>query len=259
MNQFIYKQASDITALSASFNAFSYKKHAHAEYALGVTLNGIQQFSSMGNVQSSCPHGVILFNPHQVHDGWAHNQEKLDYVMIYVPENKMQEAMNAKTPIRFKDSVVYNKTLEHLVYKVAAGVLNTYEAAVCEEYFEELVAHLDGSVEMIGTANEQRRISIIKEMLHESKGEILRLDDVAQEVSLSKYQLIRLFKQSVGISPYQYYLSCRLERAKCLIEETKEVYTAVYSEHFVDVSHLNKHFKKVYGVTANTYAKSLIY
>lgn len=41
MDKFIYKKSAGITALSASFADFKYKKHCHKEYAIGVTLRGI--------------------------------------------------------------------------------------------------------------------------------------------------------------------------------------------------------------------------
>ena len=68
MEQFIYKKLSQITALSASFTDFTYKKHCHKEYALGVTLRGIQQYNLEGSLQSSYKNGVMLFNPEQSHD-----------------------------------------------------------------------------------------------------------------------------------------------------------------------------------------------
>ncbi len=47
MNQFIYKKSAGVTALSASIADFTYKKHAHQEYAIGVTLRGINTITLM--------------------------------------------------------------------------------------------------------------------------------------------------------------------------------------------------------------------
>ena len=41
--------------------------------------------------------------------------------------------------------------------------------------------------------------------------------------------------------------------AKALIEEHRDIYTAVAECGFVDLAHLNKHFKSVYGTTALEY------
>lgn len=83
-DKFIYKKAAGITALSASMMDFKYKKHSHQEYAIGVTLRGIQHFHLDGSLQLSHPNGVMLFNPEQAHDGMAHDREGLDYVMLYI-------------------------------------------------------------------------------------------------------------------------------------------------------------------------------
>ena len=82
---------------------------------------------------------------------------------------------------------------------------------------------------------------------------MLNLGDISNELGLSKFQFIRLFKGRAGITPYQYFLNCKIERAKQLIEEKRDVYAAVAECGFVDLTHLNKHFKSVYGVTAFEY------
>lgn len=77
MEKFIYKKSAGITALSASIHEFSYKKHAHEEYAIGVTMRGIQRYNLDGSLQMSYPQGVMLFNPEQAHDGRAHERPGL--------------------------------------------------------------------------------------------------------------------------------------------------------------------------------------
>lgn len=62
-----------------------------------------------------------------------------------------------------------------------------------------------------------------KDMLHTNLENVLKLDDICKELNLSKFQLIRLFKAHAGISPYQYFLNCKIERAKQLIEKM-EIY-----------------------------------
>jgi len=101
--KFIYKQAAGITALSASFTDFTYKKHSHKEYAIGVTLRGIQHYNLDGSLQLSYPSGVMLFNPEQAHDGMAHDKAGLDYVMLYIDPHLILEAIEKKDIIRFSD------------------------------------------------------------------------------------------------------------------------------------------------------------
>ena len=62
MDKFIYKNSLRITALKASINKFSYKKHSHEEYAIGVTLKGVQDYTLDGSSLKSYENGIMLFN-----------------------------------------------------------------------------------------------------------------------------------------------------------------------------------------------------
>lgn len=57
----------------------------------------------------------------------------------------------------------------------------------------------------------------------------------------------------VGSGFYVY----KIERVKQLIEKNRDIYTAVTECGFVDLTHLNKHFKSVYGTTAFEYMSHL--
>lgn len=97
MEKFEYKNKLGITALKASMSKFSYKKHAHEEYAVGVTLRGIQEYNLDGVLQTSYKNGVMLFNPEQIHDGNAgHYKEGLDYVMLYIKPELFLEGLEKK-------------------------------------------------------------------------------------------------------------------------------------------------------------------
>lgn len=64
--QFIKSQhVPTLTVLHAAIEDFSYDRHAHEEYAFGVTLAGRQDFFSSGQFHRSPPGNVILFNPEE--------------------------------------------------------------------------------------------------------------------------------------------------------------------------------------------------
>jgi AraC family transcriptional regulator len=92
----------------------------------------------------------------------------------------------------------------------------------------------------------QEAIAHIQEHLERD----LSLDELAAEVNLSAYHFARLFKQSTGLAPHQYQIRCRVERAKELLQKGEmtisEVATLV---GFYDQSHLNRHFKRIVGVS----------
>lgn len=85
----------------------------------------------------------------------------------------------------------------------------------------------------------------------------IKLANLAQLLDMSQFHFSRLFKQSLGISPYQYLLQQRVERAKQLLKTTDRLITDIaltcgFSSH----SHLSKQFKQLTGMTPRAYRSS---
>ncbi|MCM3397924.1 AraC family transcriptional regulator [Oceanobacillus profundus] len=257
MDKFIYKKAAGIMALSASFTEFKYKKHAHQEYAIGVTLRGIQQYHLDGSLQLSYPNGVMLFNPEQVHDGMAHDENGLDYVMLYINPQLLLEVTGKKEIVLFRTPIVYDFKLEQSVLNLANAISSGKDEALCSELFYSLTDSLIQTDLSADFKKDHKLIKKAKEILHSDLGKVLKLEAISSELNLSKFQFIRLFKSHTGITPYQYFLNYKIERAKQLIDEKRDIYAAVAECGFVDLTHLNKHFKSVYGITAFEYMSYL--
>lgn len=82
----------------------------------------------------------------------------------------------------------------------------------------------------------------------------IQLSDLAALVELSQFYFSRLFKQSTGVTPYQYVLQQRLERAKQLLKATKfSVMEIAMLCGFSSHSHLGKLFRQHTGVTPKNY------
>ncbi|MEH7342917.1 AraC family transcriptional regulator [Bacillus sp. JJ1532] len=253
MDKFIYKKAAGVTALSASFTDFKYKKHSHKEYAIGVTLRGIQHYNLDGSLQLSYPNGVMLFNPEQAHDGMAHDETGLEYVMLYIDPQLLLEVSGKKDIVSFEAPVVYDYTLEQRVLSLTNAILIEKDDALCSELFISLTDSLIQTSLSTNLKKDNTFIRKAKDMLRSDLGNVLKLDEISRELHLSKFQFIRLFKSHTGITPYQYFLNCKIERAKQLIDTNRDIYQTVAECDFVDLTHLNKHFKKVYGITPYEY------
>ncbi|MEF3351821.1 AraC family transcriptional regulator [Paenibacillus sp. GYB006] len=257
MDKFIYKRSAGITALSASMSEFKYKKHAHKEYAIGVTLRGIQHYNLDGNLQLSYQNGIMLFNPEQAHDGMAHDKSGLDYVMLYIEPQLLLEVMKKKDIVRFSTPIMYDRKLEQRILHLSQAILSEKDEALCSELLLSLTDNLAQTDLSTDDKKDNTLIRKAKDLLHANLEQVLKLDEICKELDLSKFQFIRLFKAHTGISPYQYFLNCKIECAKQLIEKNKDIYSAVAACGFVDLTHLNKHFKRVYGTTAFEYMAHL--
>jgi AraC-like DNA-binding protein len=80
------------------------------------------------------------------------------------------------------------------------------------------------------------------------------LDELARAAFMSKFHLLRKFKEALGVTPGQYQVLMRLARARTLLEDGVRVAEVAYGTGFADQAHLTRAFKQTYGVTPARYA-----
>ncbi|URD47995.1 AraC family transcriptional regulator [Chroococcidiopsis sp. CCNUC1] len=82
----------------------------------------------------------------------------------------------------------------------------------------------------------------------------ISLTQLAEIVRLSPYHFAHLFKQSTHISPHQYLIRCRIERAKQLIVIGNLSLAAIaQTVGFASQGHFTYHFKRLVGVTPKVF------
>ena len=98
----------------------------------------------------------------------------------------------------------------------------------------------------------------IIEYIHRHVDSEIKLTTLAEMAGISQYYFCQLFKQSLGISPYQYVLQLRVERAKQLLKSQKmTICDIALACGFANQSHFTKHFRKLTGTTPKAYWKNL--
>jgi AraC-like DNA-binding protein len=71
---------------------------------------------------------------------------------------------------------------------------------------------------------------------------------------LDRFALARHFRAAFATSPHRYLLMRRLQRARAMIGAGEALSDAAFATGFADQSHLNRHFKKAYGMTPGQWA-----
>jgi AraC family transcriptional regulator len=69
-------------------------------------------------------------------------------------------------------------------------------------------------------AREDRRVHAAVAMMRERITDPLTLADIAGEVHLSVYHLVRVFKDATGVTPHRFLTRLRIEEAKRLLRDT---------------------------------------
>lgn len=87
----------------------------------------------------------------------------------------------------------------------------------------------------------------------------LRVDHVAENVHLSESYFVVLFKKAVGITPHEFIMNCKLEKAKELLLKT-EISISEISDmlEYSDYRSFSRAFKKFSGYTPTDYRQMMI-
>lgn len=86
--------------------------------------------------------------------------------------------------------------------------------------------------------------------------EDISLSEIASELGMSQYYFCHLFKRSTGISPHQYLIQQRVERAKDLLKRSQLTITAIALEcGFSNQSHFAKYFRKHTGMNPKKFCQ----
>jgi AraC family transcriptional regulator len=103
----------------------------------------------------------------------------------------------------------------------------------------------------------QLQLVRVLDYINERLDRKIELTDLAQLLGISQFHFSHLFKQAIGVSPYQYLIQQRIERAKQLLQQLdRSIMDVALDCGFNSHSHLSKQFRQFTGMTPKAYRVS---
>ena len=102
----------------------------------------------------------------------------------------------------------------------------------------------------------ETEIDILREQLEHYPEIPYRIEDMATLTFTSKYNLIRSFKQEVGLTPHQFQIQNRVRKAQKLLNSSVTVAEVALATGFYDQSHFIRCFEKIVGLTPTEYKRA---
>ena len=164
---------------------------------------------------------------------------------------------------RVPDTLIDDSQLRQHILNMAALIEDGSASKLqqeCELYqMAGRLAQLYGEVLPEHTAGKVDRLLVqAQDYIHDNLHIDMTLDDISHHANLSKYHFLRLFSQQFGITPQQYLLNCRLNRVRDDLAAGVPLDDVVFDYGFSDLSHLNRRFKPVFGMTPKQFQKSFL-
>ncbi|TCL75026.1 AraC family transcriptional regulator [Rhizobium sp. BK251] len=243
-----------IERMQANFSGNAFEPHRHDTYGLGLTMKGVQTFSYRGERRFSLPGQVIVLHPDEEHDGGAGTEEGLQYRMLYLEPALLTECLEGKgIGLPFIDTpVIQDKALAGLLAAALGELDSALEPLFVDDFVSQLAEGLTRHARIpqrpLG-AVAWRQVRRARDYLdtHATRAVSSReLEDVA---GLDRFMLSRHFRVAFATSPHRFQLMRRLQRARTMMGLGEPLAEIAFATGFADQSHLNRHFKKAYGMT----------
>jgi AraC-like DNA-binding protein len=228
-------------------------KHFHDTYTIGITHEGSFKSVSSHKALHSYKYSTRIINPGDIHCG---NSNSWKYTNVY-PRIKLfvdlyeQMYYERKVPV-FETHVLEDKNLYCKLYAFFESVFQKSDKMKIEteliDAFSYLIKnHSSCTRECKVSFDDDKIILRSLEYICDSLDRQILLDDLAKNSQISKYHFLRIFKKYIGMTPHNYILTQRINRAKDAILHGKSLSNSAYNAGFSDQSHFTRSFKKVYG------------
>ncbi|WP_187281252.1 AraC family transcriptional regulator [Nonomuraea sp. C10] len=260
----------EVDLLKARYVTHRFSRHVHEGYAIGIILDGVEEFEYRGDLHRAAAGEVVLVNPDSVHTGQAGVDGGWAYRMLYpsvaaVGEVAAELGLPKGTPY-FPEQVVRDPEVAALMARAHQATERGDDLAastLTRTLFGRLLARYAVPRPAVTLSPEGRRaVRQAMEVLHDRLTDPPALDDLARMVGARPFPLLRAFKAATGLPPHAYLNSLRVRQARHLLRSGVRPADVAAEVGFTDQAHLNRHFKRVVGVppaayqrTAGTYKK----
>lgn len=141
--------------------------------------------------------------------------------------------------------------------EIDGGNSSLYAEAIAHALVVHLLARYSTQsrqIKPIAGGFTQTQWNQILEFIHANLDRNIHLAELARITQLSPYHFAHVFKKTINISPHQYVIRCRIERAKQLMTMGNlSISTVAQMVGFASQGHFTYHFKRFVGVTPKVY------
>jgi AraC-like DNA-binding protein len=256
------RHVAGLSLMHADFTTHEYKPHSHEAFVVAITEQGGSIIKSRGTVEEAHDSELFVFNPGEPHSGWMGWSRRWRYRSLYLERSAIAEiarGLGIETVPYFTRNMVADIDL-------IDGFLALHRALEDgNDLFRErelLVATFGRLFRRHGSGGgrieppPEDRVALRKAvaLMRARHADNLRLEEIAVAVGLTVFQLIGLFKRSIGLTPHAYLTQIRLNAACRQLRRGAPIAEIAVAVGFYDQSALTNHFKRCFGITPLQFA-----
>ena len=251
----------------------SFRTHHHTELELGYLLEGFGTYILRDEVYSAGAGDLFIVRSNEQHCVPTITSDYLSSFNVYissyylwnicsdyVDSNVIQALINSNIPIRqwisgdpeIRQIITKLQTLFYDEADRRFEIRSTMLALVSA--VGKTISHVECQPQI--PSSRLKDIQSAISYLEENYPKPIPLDDIARAAAMSRSYLANTFKLVTGISPYDYLLTVRIEKAVDQLRQTDaDIMTIATECGFTSTASFNKIFKKNTGLTPSELRK----
>ena len=254
-----------IEALHARFVRHAYRPHSHPTWTVAVVERGAARFDLDATQQRAGEGELFVLEPEAVHTGMAAVPEGWAYKVLYIEPRLVHDwaerdgcAPRAARWVVFRDRAL-RSALERAHAALAAEPAG--DLAVDEAVLHAVAAlrpHLQPGPPARGRDRaEHAAVRRARRHLSERWDQRVTLAELAAAAGLSRFELVRRFREQNGVTPHAFQSNLRVDHARRLLAAGEAPAAVAAACGFADQPHLTRVFKRAVGVSPGRYARAV--
>lgn len=254
-----------IESVHAHFQGHAYDPHDHDEMLVGITQQGVQQFSCNRSLHVSTPGRAILIEPGAVHDGHAPEKEGFTYAMLYLPQtyvSGMTERLGlgdaSALQAAFHSTLTDDVQLIGAIQQAFVAVHQNEGRLARDQGLDQLLNMLSRHLYLKAPSlrrDSPQELQRARDFLHAQMAHDVSLEELATYSGVDRFRLTRQFKKAFGQSPHAYLVRLRLRAARAMLARGMAPVEVAAEVGFADQSHLGLWFRRAFRMTPAAYRK----
>ncbi|MDE6891151.1 MAG: AraC family transcriptional regulator [Lachnospiraceae bacterium] len=218
-----------------------FDSHNHAgHYVISAVMQGTVTVC-LENREAACSRGDMFIIPpyaiHSVRQGKDARLLSMCIGTVFIEETDMETAEGIVQDL-LRDAVTRGIFGKEQGDKLLVSMREVYR--LCDNGQKEMDAGIKILTDKITGHPEQE----------------LSLETLAAGIFVSKYYLIRKFRNNVGMTPHQFCIQNRIRKSQGLLNEEKTIGRIAAEMGFYDQSHFDRAFRRIVGISPSEYIRS---
>ncbi len=248
--------------LTARFDRHVYASHAHEEFSIGVCVDGSEVIAYRGGHLRPSPGSIVVLDPGEMHTGGPAASDGYAYRALYPAPSLLADGTLGGDIPHFREPLVDDPELATALSRAHAELSACPDPLEAESRLPWLLTALARRHSTSRAANDTvpgtaHIAHAVRDRLADDLLAPPSLADLATDLGLSRYQLLRAFRTTMGIPPYAWLAQHRVHRARGLLESGLKPAEVAALVGFADQAHLTRWFRRVLGVTPAAYRDSV--